>query len=625
MNNKIYKQTTRILAVGVLAALYLMVQLPQLSDTETQALAQQFGFEVATIDLQETDYARIRKVHKSYESIAGWISAVGAAATITDLSGKGIYNDLLLTDPRTDKVHWLTEMENPNGSFDVTELPYDASTMAPMGTLSSDFDENGELDVLVYYWGRTPVIFYQNDGQFSQKELTTDYEKWFSNVGTLADVNGDGHVDILIGNYFPDYGAVLDSKNTEKQNMQHSMSKADNGALNRLFLADADAPNGFKEAKNWLDEIEIPYDWTLAIAAADLNGDLLPEIYIANDFGPDKLLLNRSTKTEIKFELVKGKRGFTTMASCVLGEDSFKGMGADIGDINGDGLLDIYVSNIAADYGLHESHFLFLQTGETDAWENGRAPFKNQSESMGVSRSSWSWDSKMADFNNDGRKEAIQATGFLKGEINRWPELHEVAMGNDELLSTTAVWHKLEAGDELCGDDHNPFFVQDAEGYFHDLAPALGLDQGQVTRGLAIADVDHDGDLDFVAANQWEASRLYKNTNNSNPHTGTFLGLNIQKTIQTKDNTIQLSAPAIGCQVKVLSIDSEPLNADRQLIDFVNGGNGHSGVNSHEVFFGLGVTPADATIAVELKWINFEGQAQQKVVQLSPGWHQIQL
>ena len=68
----------------------------------------------------------------------------------------------------------------------------------------------------------------------------------------------------------------------------------------------------------------------------------------------------------------------------------------------------------------------------------GIAPYVDRSEPLGVSRSGWGWDARLADFDNDGTLEALQAIGFLRGNVNRWPELHEIAMGNDDLLSKPA-------------------------------------------------------------------------------------------------------------------------------------------------------------------------------------------
>src|SRR5207302_6173945 len=137
-------------------------------------------------------------------------------------------------------------------------------------------------------------------------------------------------------------------------------------------------------------------------------GDMRPDLYFANDFGPDRLLRNLSTPGKLQFELLEGKREIQTPSSAVLGHDSFKGMGIDFADINGDGIPDIFVSNIADDFALHESHMLWLSTG--DPFRSGFAPYRQSSEKLGVSRSGWGWDARFADFNNDGRFEIVQAT-----------------------------------------------------------------------------------------------------------------------------------------------------------------------------------------------------------------------
>jgi hypothetical protein len=110
------------------------------------------------------------------------------------------------------------------------------------------------------------------------------------------------------------------------------------------------------------------------VALADLDGDLRPELYYANDFGPDRLFHNRSEKGAIRFALLEGERHLTTPRSKVLGGDSFKGMGVDFADLNDDGRLDFFVSNISAEHALLESHFLFVSTGDVSGMREGVAP-----------------------------------------------------------------------------------------------------------------------------------------------------------------------------------------------------------------------------------------------------------
>jgi hypothetical protein len=323
--------------------------------------------------------------------------------------------------------------------------------------------------------------------------------------------------------------------------------------------------------------------------------------------------------------VLEGTKSLTTPNSKVLGRDSFKGMGVDFGDLNGDGILDIVVSNIAASFALEESHFVFLSTGATQQMKAGAAPYVDRSEDLGLSRSGWGWEIKLADLNNDGISEALQATGFLKGEKNRWPELQELATGNDQLLSNPYSWPRFQPGDALSDQDHNPFFVRAADGRFYDLASELGIDQNQVSRGIAMADVNGDGLLDYAVANQWATSFFYLN---ESPRQGAFLGIRLRLPL---DNHLVAptrvcgagqgldlpSRSAVGAVVKVRLPDG------RWLVTQVDGGNGHSGKRSSDVHFGLGSTSPAAKLPVEINWRNPNGQVQRQTLQLSPGWHTV--
>jgi enediyne biosynthesis protein E4 len=628
------RQARRAAALGVVTVLYWTARLPTLPAGERAELAARFRF--TAMPLPElpggvSHYAR--DVHPSLRHIDAWISSVGAGVALADLDGDGLSNDLCHVDPRTDRVIVSPAPGTPPRyapfALEAAPLPYAAATMAPMGCLPGDVDEDGAADLVVYYWGRTPVSFLRRAQTPSAKgyarvETTEGGERWYTNAATFADVDGDGHADLVVGNYFPDGARILDAHAAGGEQMQHTMSRAFNGGRNRVLLWSG--AGRFRNAPGVFPE-NIARGWTLGAGAADLDSDGLPELYFANDFGPDRLLHNRSRPGAPYFAVLEGVKTLATPSSKVLGRDSFKGMGVDFADLNGDGVLDIYVSNIAGEFALEESHFAWVSTGELERMRDGVAPYVDRSEPLGLSRSSWAWEARLADFDNDGTPEAVQAIGFVRGSTDRWPELHELAMGNDQLLSSPGNWHRFRPGDaDLSGNEPNRFFVRASDGRYYDVAREVGLGSPQVTRGIATADVDGDGDLDFALANQWGTSRFYRN---DAPHPGAFLGLHLLFAVDQARAATAVRAghpgpgargrPAIGASTTVHLPDRSVRVAQ------VDGGNGHSGKRAPGLHFGLGSLPPDTPLRVEVRWRGADGRMREEVLRLTPGWHTVLL
>jgi enediyne biosynthesis protein E4 len=637
-----------LVALAPIALLFVLSRQPALSGREAEGLAGRFRFARLPVPgLAGRAQKMVREVHPSLRHISALVSFVGAAVALADLDGDGLPNDLVHVDPRVD-LAIVAPVPGTGGRYrpfalNPEPLPFNSATMAPMGSLVGDFDEDGSADILVYYWGRSPVMFLRRGGaatrgpsalareSFAPRELVEPPQRWYTCAVTQADLDGDGHLDLIVGNYFPDGARILDAAAPGVEQMPHSISRAFNGGRNRLFLRDgaaaASSPScAFREAEGVLGD-EVARGWTFAIGAADLDGDLLPEIYFVNDWGPDRLLHNRSRPGAPRFAPLHGERALTTPRSKVLGRDSFNGMGIDFGDLNGDGWPDLFVSNITAPFGLHESHFLFLSTGRVDLMRRGIAPYREASEEVGLSRSGWAWEARLADFDNDGVLEVLQAAGFTKGTINRWPEAQELALANDELISAPRTWPRLEPGDAMSGGDHNPFFVRADDGRYYDLAPGLRLAEPMCSRGIAAADVDGDGRLDLAVANQWGPSYFYRNTA---PSPGASLGLDLRLPVGPgpapatvvrpgRSRADAPSRPAIGAAAVVHLPDGRRLAAQ------VDGGTGHSGKRSPELHFGLGRVEASATLRVDLRWRDAGGQVRSQALSLGPGWHTVLL
>lgn len=618
-----------VAAIMLSVVCYALARLPTPASSEMAALASRFSFR--RFPLPEAPghppYRFVRQVHPSLERISAWVCSLGAAVTLADLDGDGLPNDLVLVDPRTDRVTVAPAPGTP-GRFEPFELEtsfwsgdsYDRSTLAPMGSVAGDFNEDGRPDLLVYFWGRTPVLYLRRVGgpddglaptAYVPRELLDSGDRWYSNSALQADFDGDGHVDLLIGGYFQEGARILDPRAAGTVVMHEGKARALNGGLDHFFLwraatVGADPTVRYQEVSGVLSD-EVSRGWTLAMGAADLDGDLLPELYLANDFGPDRLLHNRSTPGHLRFAVLEGRRGFTTPKSCVVGHDSFKGMGVDFGDLNGDGFLDIYVSNIATKFGLTESHFLWMSTGAIEDMKEGIAPYVHASEQLGLSRSGFAWEARLADFDNDGTLEAIQACGFIKGTINRWPELQALGTSNDRIVHDPRLWPSFRPGADLSGHDANPFFVRAADGRYQDIAPLLGLADPMVSRGIATADVDGDGRLDFVTANQWGPSYLFRN---ESPRAGAALELRLIRAN---------GSPAIGAVARVNLPDG------RRLVAQVDGGSGHSGRRSPDIHFGLGAVEPTRPVPVEMAWRDPEGRTHQGSLEVLPGLTTIEL
>ncbi len=126
-----------------------------------------------------------------------------------------------------------------------------------------------------------------------------DGPDWNTNDVTVADFDGTGHPDLFVGNYFPD-SAVLDPHGIDNVQMPSSLSDAQERRWRYMFRAGLGGTSGPNPTVTYTEVPDaIPYadstGWTLGAATADLTGNGLPDLYIANDFGPGHLLYNDST------------------------------------------------------------------------------------------------------------------------------------------------------------------------------------------------------------------------------------------------------------------------------------------------------------------------------------------
>ena len=632
-----------IVAIVLAASLFLIID-ARVSVAGAEQVAAKYRFTEQAITYpdgyDQLPKRTVREVNPSYHKIRAWISSVGASIALNDLTGNGRPNGLCFVDVRTDKVVVTFAPTAPESDrfapflLDASPLPID-DTMAPMGCVPGDFNLDGRMDLMVYYWGRVPILFLRksdvaglSNAAYHRQELLPQSSpdgryhgpKWHTNAALVSDLDGDGKPDIVIGNYFPE-SDVLNVRGQDNVVMNDTLSSATNGGGDHV-LRWLSATSGAQPSVSFVAERgAIPFDkttgWTQAIGAADLTGRGIPDLYVANDFGHDHLLHNISQPGEIKFMSVKGKRTATTPKSFVLGDGSFKGMGIDFGDLDRNGGFDMMVSNITTAWGLEESNFVWINQTRTEdemlqALGTGMAPYTQEARPLGMAWSGWGWDLKFGDFLNSGNLEVVQSLGFVKGEIDRWPWLQEMAMMNDDLMSNPAMWPHMQPGDDIAGSQSIAFFARTDNGEFTNITEQLGLGVPIPTRGIATGDTRGIGALDFAVARQWGPPAFYAN---ESPSRGNFLSLRLHR--PAMDGGTGLLSPAYNAHVKVTTADG------RSQVVQLDGGSGHGGKRSFDVHAGLGADSGPVT--VELRWRDLNGKFHVITKKFTAGAHTLVL
>jgi hypothetical protein len=594
----------------------------------------------------------IRQVNPAYQKIQSWISSVGAAIAINDFTGHGRADGMCIVDTRTNEVIVTYTPTAPAADqfapfiLNAAPLPVD-NTMAPTSCTPGDFNADGRTDFMVTFLGRTPIIFLAKTGYgmpaadaYLPQELVPENSvdgkyhgpKWQTDASYVGDMDGTGHPSIIIGNYFPD-SDVLNPNGENNVSMNNTMSSARNGGGDHV-LQWYGATSGAKPSVQYVEnENAIPYadstGWALAISGADLTGDGLPEIYIANDFGHGHLMYNESKPGEIKFIEATGNRTPATPKSFVLGNGSFKGMGVDFGDVNRSGKFDIFVSAITSRMGLEESNYLYINQTKNNAemqkdLASQYAPFQQEAQQYGVAWTGWTWDAKMDDFLNDGNLEIVQTDGFIKGKINRWNWAQELATENDDLLVNPAMWPNFEPGDDLAGNEALAFYARNSSGTYVNVSSNLGLAVQVPTRGVATGDSQGNGVLDFAIARQWGPPAFYAN---QSPNVGNYVDLKLYRPATDAADTTaagtgatgdlaNIGTPAYGATVTLTTPEGSQISR-------LDGGGGHDSYRSFDVRFGLGKYSGPATAKIE--WRDSTGTLHTQTLTLMPGTHSVML
>jgi hypothetical protein len=294
--------------------------------------------------------------------------------------------------------------------------------------------------------------------------------------------------------------------------MHSSWDNARNGGLNVLYR---NLGNGRFEKRD-ISAMGMPEThWSLAVGTGYLNNDGWTDVYIANDFGPDDLYLNAKGA---RFHRVSG-RFFGS-----VGRDTYKGMNSSLADVDRNGYLDVYVSNVHVPLQA-EGSLLWMNYPSTDgftpylrdeAWQRGA-----------LNEHRFGWGAALGDLNNDGWIDIVQTNGMVDDTLDKkyadcpsyWYVNEKLMRSGPEIHTYVDMWGDLR-GRCINGREANRVYLSRGDRtkrQFVDVAAKLGWQETFPSRGALLADLDNDGDLDVAITHLAAPLSLYRNTLYENP------------------------------------------------------------------------------------------------------------
>ncbi len=249
----------------------------------------------------------------------------------------------------------------------------------------------------------------------------------------------------------------------------------------------------------------------LGIAVSDINKDGYPDLYISNDFVMnDVLYMNNGDGT------------FTNKIKDCLKHQSWSSMGNDIADINDDGNIDIMTldmlpaDNKRVKQMFASSNYHFKELVKRKKYENqftrnclqinnGNGTFSDVSQMLGMDGTDWSWSALFADYNNDGHKDVTITNGFPRDITDH--DFSDFRSGVQSMVYTDSQLLSFIPIVKI----QNYIFQNKGDLQFQDVSMDWGFESNSFSNGAAFADLDNDGDLDYVVNNINDPAFLYKN------------------------------------------------------------------------------------------------------------------
>ncbi|MFQ5459571.1 MAG: CRTAC1 family protein, partial [Anaerolineae bacterium] len=439
-----------------------------------------------------------------------------------------------------------------------------------------DIDGDGDQDLFVCAFAGAATLF-ENDGDGTFTDVTADAGVGYvgaSTAAAVADYDRDGDLDLYLATYRPFGLSRYFPPGTAPADEPELRYDIEGPLESYVLRAEPDALYR-NRGDGTFDEVSraagiVGRDFGLAAKFADVDFDGWPDLYVADDFEtPDRFYHN------------DGDGRFSEMPVAALRHTPWFSMGLDFGDFNNDGIVDLMTSDMVSRNRvrrLTQSTRMLRGGGvppESAAAQlkrnslflgNGDGTWTDVARYAGVAATEWTWTVKFADMDLDGRSDLLVTNGFVRDDMNA-----------DEALRVQVL--KRARPPLLTGN----FAFRNVDGLrFEDVSKAWGFDSTAIGNGMALADLDGDGDLDAVVNNMNAVAGVYRNDSGAHRLKVSLRG--------AASNTMGL-----GARLTLDGVDGVPGVQVREMS--VGGGymSGHEAV----VVFGLGQATSARRLTVD--------------------------
>jgi hypothetical protein len=454
--------------------------------------------------LQEVSHAAgINFLHRApaldpkLEPIMPEVASMGASVSIVDFDRDG-WPDIYVVNSAIGSKNALYRnmhdgtFKDVAGELGIAEVNQ-PGTGVSTGAVWGDYDNDGYEDLFLIKWGR-PELYHNDQGHgFTRVTEQAGLPRWINaNTAIWFDYDGDGLLDLFVGGY---YSEDIDLWHlTTTRIMPDSFEYAKNGGRKYLFHNLGNGKFEDVSAKVGIDS----HRWALAASAVDLRGTGHPDLFVANDYGVSELYFN------------DGKRFHEVGKQTGIGFAPKSGMNAAFGDILNQGQYAVYVSNISEEGVLIQGNNLWVPkpgtSGDIIQYENLARDFGVElgGWSFGAQFGDLNNDGTLDLYLANGYIS-------LDRDRSYWYDFSKVAGGNSTIIGDAKNWPAFD-GRSLSGYQNKRVWLNDGAGKFIDVAQAVGVTDTYDGRAVALVDLWNRGVLDVVVANQNGPLLVYKNT-----------------------------------------------------------------------------------------------------------------